>query len=58
MSDTALDIENPIILEGHLQCAALEKPIDLSTDLVYFGQAAESICREHLRRDPSNPVGV
>lgn len=57
MSDTVIDIENPITLEGHLQCAALEKPIDLSTDLVYFGQSAESICMEHLRRDPSDPVG-
>ncbi|KAJ2959119.1 hypothetical protein NQZ79_g5404 [Umbelopsis isabellina] len=55
MSDTVIDIENPITLEGHLQCAALEKPIDLSTDLVYFGQSAESICMEHLRRDPSDP---
>jgi ATP-dependent helicase YprA (DUF1998 family) len=56
MSDIAIDIENPITLEGHLQCAALEKPIDLSKDLVYFGQTAESVCMEHLKRDPSDPV--
>ncbi|KAM3578449.1 ATP-dependent 3'-5' DNA helicase [Umbelopsis sp. WA50703] len=56
MSDIAIDIENPITLEGHLQCAALEKPIDLSKDLVYFGQTAESVCMEHLKRDPSDPL--
>lgn len=50
MSDIAVDVENPMVLEGHLQCAAIERPIDLSRDRVYFGAEIDSICQEHLIR--------
>lgn len=50
LSAITVDVENPLILEGHLQCAAVEKPIDILRDLVYFGNETESICKEHLVR--------
>jgi len=53
-----VDIDSPIILEGHLQCAALERPINLSTDLLYFGSEAKGICKEHLVSDPSDGVSI
>jgi DEAD/DEAH box helicase domain-containing protein len=48
MQSIAVDIDSPLILEGHLQCAANEQPIDLTRDCAYFGEAARSICKDHL----------
>lgn len=39
----ALDLENPGILEGHVQCAAHELPVCPSRDRLYFGPALASI---------------
>ncbi|CAO3696258.1 unnamed protein product [Umbelopsis ramanniana] len=50
MQDIAVDIDSPLILEGHLQCAANEQPIDLTRDCDYFGEEARNICKDHLVR--------
>ena len=49
----ALDVNNELTLEGHLQCAAAESPFDLETDAEYFPGTLESIktlCQTHLLR--------
>ena len=47
----ALDLDNPIVLEAHIQCAADEVPITVEEDKQYFGDKLEKICRERLVRD-------
>ncbi|RCH84904.1 hypothetical protein CU098_005141, partial [Rhizopus stolonifer] len=44
----SIELENPIILESHLQCAAEELPIDLTKDRDYFGLGTVEICEQHL----------
>ncbi|CAO3690216.1 unnamed protein product [Rhizopus stolonifer] len=44
----SIELENPIILESHLQCAAEELPIDLTKDQDYFGLGTIEICEQHL----------
>ncbi|KAF9070382.1 P-loop containing nucleoside triphosphate hydrolase protein [Rhodocollybia butyracea] len=48
--DLIVDLENKIILEVHLQCAAHEMPI-CSQDKQYFGPLLKGICQEKLHRD-------
>jgi DEAD/DEAH box helicase domain-containing protein len=43
-----LDLENELILEAHIQCAAHEIPIYLSDDEGYFGTKLAQICKERL----------
>lgn len=47
----ALDLDNPIVLEAHIQCAADEVPVQIEEDRQYFGDRLEKICRERLVRD-------
>jgi len=48
--EAQIDLENPLILEGHLQCAANEMPLQPSDD-VYFGPAMLSIAEERMVKD-------
>ncbi|CAO3652445.1 unnamed protein product [Cunninghamella echinulata] len=45
-------VENSIVLESHLQCAAKELPIDILRDESYFGELLNSICQENLMYIP------
>lgn len=56
MPDLAVDLDNEVIMEGHLQCAANEMPISLKNDVPYFGGKAhaarfERLCKERLIQD-------
>lgn len=50
-AELSLDLENEIVLEGHLQCAADEMPIDPKEDQAYFGQNLLELCRTKLVAD-------
>ncbi|RAK99140.1 ATP-dependent 3'-5' DNA helicase [Aspergillus ibericus CBS 121593] len=47
-----IDLTNDLILEGHLQCAAFEMPLNPSTDTLYFGPLLPSLISSRLTRDP------
>ncbi|GAA5961287.1 hypothetical protein JCM21900_006508 [Sporobolomyces salmonicolor] len=51
--ELALDLENPIVREAHVQCAADEIPLDPDEDARFFGSrdALAQVCRERLVRD-------
>ncbi|KAH0294219.1 P-loop containing nucleoside triphosphate hydrolase protein [Aureobasidium namibiae CBS 147.97] len=46
-----VDLENMLVLEGHVQCAANEMPIQPKEDEVYFGKLLTDIARDRMRRD-------
>ncbi|KAH9869050.1 hypothetical protein J1614_008127 [Plenodomus biglobosus] len=46
-----VDLTNMLVLEGHVQCAAHELPINLETDISYFGPLLPEIAKERMRRD-------
>ena len=46
-----VDLTNMLVLEGHIQCAAYELPINPDEDQKYFGKQLPSICAERLRQD-------
>ncbi|KAK5998193.1 ATP-dependent helicase HRQ1 [Cladobotryum mycophilum] len=46
-----VDLENMLVREGHIQCAAYEMPIRPVGDAQYFGQDLPQICQERLLRD-------
>ncbi|KAK5151804.1 ATP-dependent 3'-5' DNA helicase [Recurvomyces mirabilis] len=46
-----VDLTNLLVLEGHIQCAAYEMPINPDEDDKYFGKQLPSICSERLRKD-------
>ncbi|KAF5358075.1 hypothetical protein D9756_001743 [Leucocoprinus leucothites] len=50
MEDLILDIENPVILEAHLQCAGNEMPI-CKQDEEYFGSLMQEIVERKLLKD-------
>jgi DEAD/DEAH box helicase domain-containing protein len=50
----SLDLENELVLEGHVQCAAHEMPVHLSDDQIYFGSKLAQICTERLVVDEEN----
>lgn len=66
------DLENMLVLEGHIQCAAFEMPIRVEEDQSYFGkqlpEVAESRmlkdslgfyhCNERFRPQPSRCVAI
>ncbi|OLL22339.1 ATP-dependent helicase HRQ1, partial [Neolecta irregularis DAH-3] len=43
-----IDLENPLILEGHLQCAAFEMPIRTDVDKFYFGDTIQRLVCDSL----------
>ena len=46
-----VDLQNPMVLEGHLQCAAYEMPLRPEDDKVYFGKQLGEIAAERLTKD-------
>ena len=47
-----VDLENLLVLEGHIQCAAYEMPINIEADVEYFGPLLPRLAQERMRRDP------
>lgn len=50
-TELVIDLTNPIVLQGHLQCAADELPMSALDDAVYFGETTAKICDERLMKD-------
>lgn len=46
-----VDLDNMLVLEGHIQCAAYEMPIRPAEDAKYFSQDLQKIAEERLVRD-------
>jgi DEAD/DEAH box helicase domain-containing protein len=46
-----VDLENMLVREGHIQCAAYEMPIRPQQDAQYFGTDLLQICKERLTKD-------
>ncbi|KAF3170807.1 hypothetical protein TWF225_009796 [Orbilia oligospora] len=46
-----IDLENILILEGHVQCAAFEMPINPEQDAKYFGTSLKAVADERLVKD-------
>ncbi|KAI9452326.1 P-loop containing nucleoside triphosphate hydrolase protein [Russula earlei] len=49
-SDLIVDVENPLIIEAHLQCAAFEMPLS-GDDTYWFGPSTIALCETKLVRD-------
>ncbi|KAL8935716.1 MAG: hypothetical protein Q9211_004548, partial [Gyalolechia sp. 1 TL-2023] len=49
-----VDLQNMLVLEGHIQCAAFEMPIRPDEDQVYFGKQLPEIANERMVRDSLN----
>lgn len=47
----SLDLDNPMVLEAHLQCAAHEMPIHPVDDVLYFGPRLPELCTKKLIGD-------
>ncbi|MCJ1260322.1 hypothetical protein MMC22_000182 [Lobaria immixta] len=47
-----VDLQNMLVLEGHIQCAAFEMPIRPLEDKLYFGKQLPEIAEERLVKDP------
>ena len=47
-----VDLQNMLILEGHVQCAAFEMPIRPNEDKAYFGKQLHEIAEERMAKDP------
>ncbi|KAL6830358.1 P-loop containing nucleoside triphosphate hydrolase protein [Trichoderma sp. SZMC 28015] len=46
-----VDLDDILIREGHIQCAAYEMPIRQDEDMQFFGQDLPQICQERLVKD-------
>lgn len=46
-----VDLQNMLVLEGHIQCAAHEMPIRPDEDSVYFGKLLPEIAETRMRKD-------
>ncbi|KAJ9131181.1 p-loop containing nucleoside triphosphate hydrolase protein [Pleurostoma richardsiae] len=46
-----VDLENMLVREGHIQCAAYEMPIRPQEDSEYFGEDLAKLCEERLIKD-------
>lgn len=46
-----VDLQNLLVLEGHLQCAAFELPIRPEEDSVYFGKMLPELAEERMMKD-------
>lgn len=47
-----VDLQNMLVLEGHVQCAAFEMPIRPNEDKLYFGKQLSEIAEERMIKDP------
>ncbi|EGX94678.1 DEAD/DEAH box helicase, putative [Cordyceps militaris CM01] len=50
-AELRLDLDNMLVREGHIQCAAFEMPIRPEYDTKYFGRDLAQICEERLVAD-------
>lgn len=46
-----VDLDNMLVREGHIQCAAYEMPIRPTEDATYFGEDIKKLCEERLIKD-------
>ncbi|MCJ1297485.1 hypothetical protein MMC08_000272 [Hypocenomyce scalaris] len=46
-----VDLQNTLVLEGHIQCAAYEMPIRPDEDKIYFGKQLPEIAEERMVKD-------
>lgn len=46
------DLQNMLVLEGHIQCAAFEMPIRVEEDQSYFGKQLPEIAESRMLKDP------
>ncbi|OIW31752.1 P-loop containing nucleoside triphosphate hydrolase protein [Coniochaeta ligniaria NRRL 30616] len=46
-----VDLQNMLVREGHIQCAAYEMPIRPVEDAKYFGAGLQELCSERLVKD-------
>ncbi|KAJ8613322.1 hypothetical protein MRB53_037009 [Persea americana] len=46
-----VDLQNPLVLEGHIQCAAYEMPIRTDEDAKYFGKQLPELAEERMIKD-------
>jgi DEAD/DEAH box helicase domain-containing protein len=46
-----MDLQNMLVVEGHIQCAAFEIPINVKADTEFFGEELATICEERLEKD-------
>jgi DEAD/DEAH box helicase domain-containing protein len=46
MDELVVDVENKVILESHMQCAAHEMPINPEEDTQYFGRLLKGLCSQ------------
>ena len=46
-----VDLQNMLVVEGHIQCAAHEMPIRPDEDSVYFGKGLPEIAEERMIKD-------
>ncbi|CAE6406342.1 unnamed protein product [Rhizoctonia solani] len=51
VGELLIDLDNKMMLESHLQCAAHEMPIHSVHDQSYFGPSLPGICHSSLKRD-------
>lgn len=47
-----VDLQNMLVLEGHVQCAAFEMPVRPDDDKQYFGNQLQKIAEERMVKDP------
>lgn len=47
-----VDLTNELVVEGHIQCAAFEMPIQPKEDEKYLGKMLSEICTDRLAYDP------
>lgn len=50
-TELQVDLSNTLVMEGHLQCAAAEMPINPVDDQVYFGKLLNEIAEDRLVKD-------
>ncbi|KJA27331.1 hypothetical protein HYPSUDRAFT_131100, partial [Hypholoma sublateritium FD-334 SS-4] len=50
LDDLILDVDNELVLEAHIQCAAYEIPLT-AEDKKWFGPLMTDICRKSLKQD-------
>ena len=50
-SELQVDLTNPLVLEGHIQCASFEMPLRPKEDQKYFGEQIVEMADERLIKD-------
>ncbi|POS82472.1 hypothetical protein EPUL_006554, partial [Erysiphe pulchra] len=50
-SKLQVDLQNMLVLEGHIQCAAHEMPIRIDEDMTYFSKILKEIAETRLVKD-------